>query len=196
MNKDLLINGLMFCVGAAVGSVVTWKLVKTKYEQYANEEIESVKEVFSKKSETTEEKGSVEETDIDDLSVEEIKHIVQEHGYANEAVINSKNNVAADEDTGYDDEEEEDEDMEGPEVIPPEESWERDYPTITLYYYEEDKVLTDDRNKIVVNVDELVGEDFAEHFGEYEEDSVLVRNDKIKAYYEILREYGSYPEKI
>ena len=44
--KDTLNNVLIFAVGAAIGSAVTWKLLKTKYERIAQEEIDSVKEVF------------------------------------------------------------------------------------------------------------------------------------------------------
>ena len=38
-----------FAIGAVVGAAATWKFAKTKYEKIADEEIESVKEVFSRK---------------------------------------------------------------------------------------------------------------------------------------------------
>lgn len=38
-----------FAVGGMTGSVVTWCFVKKKYERIAQEEIDSVKEVFAKK---------------------------------------------------------------------------------------------------------------------------------------------------
>ena len=47
--KTALSNFIIFATGAVIGSVVTWKIIKTKYEQIAQEEIDSVKEVFSKK---------------------------------------------------------------------------------------------------------------------------------------------------
>jgi lipopolysaccharide export system protein LptC len=47
MNKT--INFMMFVLGVAVGSVVTWRYVEKKYEQIAQDEIDSVKEVFSKR---------------------------------------------------------------------------------------------------------------------------------------------------
>ena len=47
--KTTLSNFIIFATGAAIGSVVTWKIVKTKYEQIAQEEIDSVKEVYSKR---------------------------------------------------------------------------------------------------------------------------------------------------
>ena len=40
---------LIFAAGVAIGSAVTWKLVKDKYKKLADEEIASVKEVWSKK---------------------------------------------------------------------------------------------------------------------------------------------------
>ena len=47
MNKDLLIKGMIFLAGGAIGSLVTWKLVKTKYEQIADEEIDSMREYYT-----------------------------------------------------------------------------------------------------------------------------------------------------
>ena len=46
MNRDMLIKAFIFTAGAAIGSVVTWKVIKTKYEQISNEEIESVREEY------------------------------------------------------------------------------------------------------------------------------------------------------
>lgn len=39
-------NYLVFGLGAAIGSLVTWRLVKSKYEQHAEDEIESVQEAY------------------------------------------------------------------------------------------------------------------------------------------------------
>ena len=46
MNKT--VNFMIFVVGAAVGSIVTWRYIDKKYEQIAQEEIDSVNEVFAK----------------------------------------------------------------------------------------------------------------------------------------------------
>ena len=48
MNRDMLIKAFIFTAGAAIGSVVTWKVIKTKYEQISNEEIESVREEYQR----------------------------------------------------------------------------------------------------------------------------------------------------
>ena len=81
---------------------------------------------------------------------------------------------------------------EKPYVITPEEFGElADYQTISLTYWH-DAVLTDDYDEIIDNPDDIVGEDFADHFGEYEDDSVFVRNDARKTDYEILLDNRDY----
>ena len=57
MNTKI-VGALAFLAGAAVGSVVTWKVVKTKYDQIIQEEINSVKAVFSIGETKTEEEKS------------------------------------------------------------------------------------------------------------------------------------------
>ena len=84
--------------------------------------------------------------------------------------------------------------MEKPYIISPEEYEEGDYAKESLDYYEGDEVLVDPFGDIVDNVDEIVGEDFASHFGEYEKDTVYVRNDMTEIDYEILRDYRAYSE--
>lgn len=75
---------------------------------------------------------------------------------------------------------------ENPYVISPDQFGELDdYETCSLTYYA-DGVLTDDTNTVIDNVDEVVGTDSLTHFGEYEDDSVFVRNDRHECDYEIL----------
>ena len=79
-----------------------------------------------------------------------------------------------------------------PYIIPPEDFGDYpDYETISLTYYN-DKVLTDEYNEIVDDIDDLIGEDSLNHFGEYEDDSVFVRNDALKVDYEILLDPANY----
>ena len=42
-------NFILFVFGASIGSVMTWAYIKKKYERITQEEIDSVKEVFSRK---------------------------------------------------------------------------------------------------------------------------------------------------
>ena len=45
----MLSKVFIFVAGAAIGSVATWRFVKTKYEQIAEEEIESMREYYDGK---------------------------------------------------------------------------------------------------------------------------------------------------
>ena len=81
-----------------------------------------------------------------------------------------------------------------PYIITPDEFGEfDDYETISLTYYA-DGVLTDDMDEPIEDVDGLVGVDSLSHFGEYEDDSVFVRNDRMKADYEILSDLRNYSD--
>ena len=68
---------------------------------------------------------------------------------------------------------------ETPYIITPEEFGSQyDYDPVSLTYYA-DGVLTDDNNEEVDDISDIVPVDFADHFGEYEDDSVYVRNDRL-----------------
>lgn len=83
-----------------------------------------------------------------------------------------------------------------PYVISPDEFGEmedEDYDKVSVTYYA-DGVLADEYDEVVENVDEIVGEESLTHFGEYEDDSVFVRNDKLKCDYEILLDQRNYSD--
>lgn len=173
-------NVSIFIAGAAIGSAVTWKLVKNKYEQIANEEIASVKEHFSKKAESkVEEPKETEETELENFSAEEVEEYLS---LANDYAKSSEKGegIVA---SGGD-----------PYVITPEEFGEMDgYETKSLTYYA-CKTLEDENYEIVTNVDELIGKESLTHFGEYEDDCVHVRNDRLHIDFEILMDPRTYEE--
>ena len=45
-------------------------------------------------------------------------------------------------------------------------------------------------------MDEIVGKESLNHFGEYEDDSVFVRNDRLKRDYEILLDQRNYSDVV
>lgn len=184
-----LYSALAFVAGAVAGSVVTWKYVKTKYEQIAQEEIDSVKEVYSRKYHTL----NLDETEDSDEeydgtvtkpkpSLTEYASMLKDLGYSgDENAEEPKNN-----------EEEEDEDMsDGPYVISPDEFDENGYDTESLVMYA-DGMVTDSYGNVIDDVDDIIGLESLEHFGEYEDDSVFVRNDELECDYEILKDYRNY----
>lgn len=189
MNK--ITNLIIFAAGAAVGSAVTWKIVKTKYEQIAKEEIDSVKEAFSKK-----ESISKEPTEDKEKSVDEIHSRLEKPNLMEYAAKVSECGYSEDLEEKNKEEDVESMDDDRPYVISPDEFGELDdYDLISLTYYA-DEVLADDIDEIVEDVDNVVGLDSLTHFGEYEPDSVFVRNDRLKADYEILLDERTYPEAI
>jgi hypothetical protein len=81
-----------------------------------------------------------------------------------------------------------------PYIITPEQFGEiEEYEKISLVYYS-DGVLTDENNERVDDIEEIVREDSLNHFGEYEEDSVFVRNDSRKCDYEILMDLRKFED--
>lgn len=179
----------IFAVGAAVGSAVTWKLLKTKYEQLAQEEIDSVIETFSRRQ--SEEITADTENEPDpEVTPKETKEKPDIREYAAKLAERNYTNYA-DVSTAQ---EKEEKDVNEPYVITPDEFGERDeYETASLTYYA-DGVLTDDMDDIIENVNDIVGEDSLKHFGEYEDDSVFVRNDDMKCDYEILLDSRRYAD--
>lgn len=208
MNSTLK-DVLIFVLGAAAGSLATWKLIEKKYKDIAQEEIDSVKDTFSKMKKNEypdklEDYPDFEEfddsDDSDDVEEEpkpeqkidrnnkpdivEYAKILSETGYTNYAERQDKK-----EKKGVEPVEDE-----RPYVISPDEFGEKDgYENVTLTYYA-DGVLTDYFDNVISNVDEVVGFDSLDHFGEYEDDVVFVRNEKMETDYEILRDLRDFNE--
>ena len=69
-----------------------------------------------------------------------------------------------------------------------------DYNTINLTLYADGVLVDDSSNEPVEDVDETVGLDNLDHIGDYEEDAVHIRNDKLRCDYEILCDTKKYSE--
>ena len=68
-----------------------------------------------------------------------------------------------------------------------------DYSQVELTYYA-DGTLEDEDYNIVTDADELIGRDSLYTFGEYEDDAVFVRNERLRADFQILKDYRTYAE--
>jgi len=185
MNRNVLLNVFMFATGAAVGSLVTWKLVSEKCNQRADEEIESMKQHYAEKYGEVYEQLSFddipdeeEDEDPKPSTLDEHKDFVADLGYTNYADMKKETKEV--------------DDLKKPYVIAPEEFTEiPDYKTESLIYFS-DGVLTNDKYDPIEDVDYMVGIDSLDHFGEYEYDSVFVRNDILKTDFEILLDSRMY----
>ena len=185
-------NLLYFVTGAAIGSVVTWKLIEKKYKDLADEEIESVKETFKNRKQIkindkeTSEKFITKYKD----SKDEIEDVVRNEKY------NIENKEELDDECNYTIDVDEGVEFVNPHIITPEEFGEyNEYKIKTLIYYA-DNVLTDeDDNPITsLEMEEMIGIDSLDHFGEYEDDSVYVRDENNEIDYEILRSEKMFSE--
>lgn len=177
---------LIFAAGLTVGSAVTWKILKKKYERLATEEIELALEKFSKltkklsedipeeepKEESQDELES--ENDNSESEITEFEDKITQLGYADySSMSNNRGGIKS---------------VTKPRVITPEEfDMEDEYEIVSLSYYT-DGVLADEFGNIIDDVDGTVGCDSLNHFGDYENDPdcVYVKNDELRTVYEIL----------
>lgn len=176
MNKKTVFI-LAFIMGAAAGVVGTFSYAKKKYEEIAQEDFLSRRE--NDKKVVAENETTNFNTNKPDLT--EYAAILKKEGYTNYSDATEK-------------EEGEKEIMDKPYVIPPEsfDDYE-DYEAISLTYYA-DGILADENDEIIDDVENIVGFESLSHFGEFEDDSVYVRNDIRKCDYEILTDQRNYSE--
>lgn len=182
----------IFIAGVGAGVIASKKFFEEKYKRIADEEIASVKEVYSEKVVNKAEEKT--ETTHDEIENELAKVFPNLFKVDRDSYSKILNELRYSKDDSNKKETEEITIIEPkPYVIPPEEFDEGDYQTETLTYYA-DGVLTDDFDNVIENVEAMVGEDSLNHFGEYEPDSVYVRNDAFKTDYEILLDVRNHPE--
>ena len=186
-------NAVAFTIGVATGASITYILIKKHFKKIADDEIDTMREYFQNKR--AEEANALEE-EPDEADVKEARDEHQEDkpNIREYASLIKKENYTNYSDSTADKKKEVD-DVEKPYVITPEEFGELDYSTISLTYYS-DGVLTYESDELVEDVDDIVGADFAEHFGEYEDDSVFIRNDRMKTDFEILVDKRNYSDVV
>lgn len=185
---------MMFIFGAGIGSAIAWVYAKKKYELIAREEIESVREILGKRESFAYEKSNDADKEFKAAKAKEKPDILEyatklkDNGYVNYSnITGSKEDIK---------EKETENSMKKPYVIGPDDFGEvDDYDNISLVYYA-DQVLADEDDELVENVEEVIGYESLTHFGEYEDDSVMVRNDILKCDYEILLDKRKYSDII
>ena len=177
----------IFVAGAAIGSVVTLKFLEEKYRRIADEEIESVKETFKKAIEK--EVGEDENVEETPVKVATVSHTPDKPNITDYAAMTRG--------MGYDTEtDKENVEDDGPRVIIPDDfGMNEDYDNVSLLYHF-DGYLTNEQNVLVDDIENTVGFDCLNTFGEYDDDAVYVRNDKLKTDYEILKVDSNYSDFI
>lgn len=190
MSGNFLSKFVVFTFGAAVGSVVTWKLVEAKYRQIADEEIESVREVYAKVyGDSTEEPEEEDGEDEEDQRI--FDDLVKDLGYSSD----EDKKKETEKETKKESEGEEDEDdMVRPYVIEEEDFDDIGYETESLYYYDDGVLIYSITEEVIDDIDGLVGQDAIDQLLESGEDYIYVRNDELGIDFEILRDRRNFSE--
>ena len=183
-------NRSLFSLGFIIGATVAWYLLKDKYETLAQEEIDSVKEVFARREQEMKDETvkrnvaeGIKDSDRTKPDLKEYAEQLKKNGYTSYSDLSADDGGVSDKQTK-------------PYVIPPEQCGDNEeHEQISLTYYA-DGVLADENDEVIEDVEDAVGIDSLNHFGEYEDDSVFVRNDARKCDYEILLDQRTYSEVV
>lgn len=192
--KDTLSKLLIFAAGAGIGSAVTWKFLKTKFEQIAKEEINEVKEYYRKKSGETESADESESATVFDVGQAMVAGF--RNGLEGDTETVSKLDVASYssiiQDEGYSESGEEVADTDEPYIIDADEFGESyEYDTNSLIYYS-DGILATEMDEIIDDIDSIVG---TKNLTKFDDTNVIfVRNDRTKCDYEVVRERRTFEE--
>jgi len=196
-----------FLMGAAAGSAASFLFLNNRYRKKYEEDFNKLKEEFSnpKVSEFFQKQREISE-EVEEAADDQLPHLKKkpiqrrkpgEKGYTD--YTSFYHGGAKVEEPSSDEEDLVINDLCGdpnaiPEVINPDEfGYDETYAQISLLYTT-DGVLIDDTDEVFDGDPTSLPKDFAEHFGEYEDDSVYVKNDRIRVYYEILRSQKSSDE--
>lgn len=192
MNKVL-----MFALGAAVGSLITWKLLEKKYKDLADEEIESVVERFKnrEKEENRVWKDNPDNnvSDVSDEEKEEYDDIVKQLEYDYSYDYSDDPDITI---TKMDDGSVwmgPTPDRIEPYIINPDEFGDNDdYSTKTWMYYA-DFTVTDEEGEIVSDAQNHIGDALTDLI-QSGDNSIYVRNDNNKCDYEIIKSDMRYSD--
>lgn len=175
---------LYFSLGAIVGSGVTLLCVRKHYAKKADAEISAIKEAY----------GASEDKVCEDACKEDFEEVREDY----EKIIDE--NEYNEEDDAEDsyiihDEYPREERASKPYVIGPD-LYSEDFhgfdKCVLVYWRGNDMLLTDEQE--IMDIETTIGRSSLEHFGEYESDTVFVRNERMGCDFEVLLEEGSYAE--
>lgn len=181
MNNKI-VCALAFMVGAACGSIATFKFAEKKYKRIADEEIESVKQVFSTRKNSDETEAEDDESEPEQESEDEYK----EDRLMHSAIVRGESYLVEDPEM--------DVPIDRPYIIEPEEFAELDgYDAVMLTLYA-DGVLENEFGEVIEDIEGLIGKDPIRHFAETYDELVYVRNNKEETDFEVQRDHRRYSE--
>ena len=176
---------LYFSLGAASGALIAWYLTKRKYEAIIDEEIAEVKEAYKEDTEVCDNtqgkktyRAMVRNLDYisDEGKIKPVpmnEDLLDENGVIDE-VEREKSRIPY---------------VIGPDAYFNELSNVFDKET-TTYYAGNDTLVTESEE--VLMIPDTIGRESLDHFGEYEEGTLFVRNERLGMDFEVVYSEGSY----
>lgn len=184
MNNKL-ISLFIFSAGVAVGSIVTWQYLRFRSKDDDTEtERKPVDDGADAEYADDEDEPSPKTEIVSEL--DDYKSQVNKHGYHDYSKISAKE---PDADSKKKDE------KAFPRVIEPD-VFDDDfdgYTKISLTYFQ-DHVLADYDGHIIEDIEGTIGFESLNHIGEYEEDILYVRNDRLHSDFEISMDSEKYSD--
>lgn len=196
-----------FLIGAVAGAAAVYYYEEKRYQNFYEEEIGPVKESLTKmiekmkkeaepkKENEVNQKNVSKPKETDSIQIDKYKKEASSYkNYSNSSAIM----VDEDEEVPPPPKEYFGDPNAKPVIITPEEFGDdEEYEKISLFYYT-DGVICDDSDEPLSDeeINRSIGLDAKNHFGEYEEDCVYIRNDRLKTYYELLISLKSYSEDV
>jgi len=183
-----------FLAGAATGAAIAWAATKGHYSRYYEDLYQEEKEslIIALKGKEHKERtmDNVEESEEEKvIELKSFKDLAKVYGTPTDYAGKPKNT-----------EEKKEETKEKPsdiEVIDPYFFGEyEDYRKISLTHYADGVVMEDDTEEVIDDVENTIGLDSLKTYGQYEDDCVHVRNDRLKCYFEITKDEKTYKELL
>ena len=196
---------LIVIASAGISGSAGYFIAKKKYEKKADEEIESVKKAFNEhlneltksgekidipmtrngyskySKKKSSEKKTKKESDREPLPTDPV--VVDNYIDYSAPYRTSSKNVKTEKKFVEDEKGAASNDE--PYIISPDDFMASSYESSTLLYYA-DGVLADSDNNVISSYIGLIGPKALNSFGQYQEDTVFVRNDKLKTDFEII----------
>lgn len=193
---------MVFLVGGAGGALLTYALLEKRYEEYEDELQSELKaeyddeyrEYLDAVLETSDTKYQDPKTEMEggdyDKAMDDTKPIIKKYTQYHKM---SQSELAKEVEPGR-----------APYIIK-EDEYSNELSTSImrhkkelLYYYAEDDALTDEREEIITNGYDIIGDEALSNFGESGDDPdvVYVRNENLSTDYEIIRLNKSYQATV
>lgn len=183
---------IYFLIGIGVGGAAAYFPLRNKLKAKYEAQMQSVVDAFAER----EVKEEMNQTPSENKADAPHNLIISDNGSADEVYHNimghyvpSESNQIHEHVTAF----------QFPYVISPDdlkdETNQGNWNFVRLYSFA-DGIVTDKMLHVLSDVDEVIGDDSLNHFGEYADDAVYVRNEKLETDFEIISDPRTYQEAV